>query len=409
MVILPLILPFKCAAAVLCAQVFIATLAMLQPTCSAVPPSTNTKRRCSPAQLNHRTGLKDYDVQITGKNRRFVLYMPRYFREVAPVPLWLVAPGTFNGPRKQIAMSEMVNYAEHQQFAFAALKGDEDLMNVVLRARDKPGRPDDVAYTAAVINASRQNACIDAARIYCAGYSRGARFCARLASELSEQIAAIAAISGIRFPLPNNATRPVPILAFHGTKDPVNPYKGHGNPEYWDESVQDAISQWVQFNGCTRNTSYTLGPRVVAQRHSACRGHADVELVKIEGGGHVWPGSDFNWEKELGYVTQEVDASRLVGAFFAEHPLPDGHIPVPTPAPGGDVSVPRPAPGSVDAGLQGRAGRGGISSGGSSNHTSNGRKYLDESVSAKNSKDHIDNTQAMADDTEVMAYLSRIY
>jgi len=405
----------------LCVQMLIVTLAMMRHTCSSTPPSTNTKGRCSRAQLDHKTGLKDYDVQVTGNTRRFVLYMPSYFREVAPVPLWLVAPGTFNGPRKQIAMSEMVNYAEQRQFAFAALKGDEDLMNVVLRGREKPSRPDDVAYTAAVINASQRNACIDAARIYCAGYSRGARFCARLASELSEQIAAIASISGIRFPKPNNATRPVPILAFHGTKDPINPYNGHGNPEYWDESVQDAISRWVKFNGCRRNISYTLGPRVVAQRHSECRGHADVQLVKIEGGGHVWPGSNFSWEKNLGHVTREIDANRLIGAFFAEHPLPDSHVPVPTPATGGNVSVPTPAqggnvsvttpaPGGVGAGLHSRAGWGGSSSvGGSSNRSSNGRRYLDESVSHKNTRGHAVSAEAMAEDNGVMAYLTRTY
>merc|ERR1740123_1432870 len=99
-VLLPM-LPFKGAARVLCAHVSVATLAMLQLTGSStptVPPSPSTKERCSSAQLDHKTGLKDYDVHINGQTRRFTLYMPRYFREVAPVPLWLVAPGAFNGP-----------------------------------------------------------------------------------------------------------------------------------------------------------------------------------------------------------------------------------------------------------------------------------------------------------------------
>ncbi|KAJ1616736.1 hypothetical protein T492DRAFT_527490 [Pavlovales sp. CCMP2436] len=65
--------------------------------------------------------------------------------------------------------------------------------------------------------------CLDASRVYATGISRGGRFASRLASEMSDIIAAVGIVSGIRYPTPNNATRPVPIIAFHGTADPINP------------------------------------------------------------------------------------------------------------------------------------------------------------------------------------------
>jgi hypothetical protein len=142
-----------------------------------------------------------------------------------------------------------------------------------------------------------------------------------LASQLSDRIAAVAPVGGIRFPEPNNATRPVPIIAFHGTEDPVNPYGGHGNPEYWDDPVDVAVAKWVRFNRCTRNETRRLSSHVVAERHSDCAGDADVVLVRVEGGGHVWPGSRFNWDAGLGHVTHQINASAMLGQFFAEHPL----------------------------------------------------------------------------------------
>lgn len=172
-----------------------------------------------------------------------------------------------------------------------------------------------------MLDAVCQKLCINKRRIYCTGYSRGARFCSRLASELSDTIAAIAPVGGIRFPRPNNATRPIPIMAFHGTSDPINPYKGHGNPEYWYDSVPKAIEQWVDFNGCKRNETQQLSPSVIAEKHTDCTDGADVVLVKIDYGGHTWPGSRFPFFKGLGSTTHEINASTLMGAFFAEHPM----------------------------------------------------------------------------------------
>lgn len=87
-------------------------------------------------------------------------------------------------------------------------------------------------------------------RVYCTGYSNGGRFCSRLASELSDRIAAIAPVSGLRYPTRNNATRPMPLLAFHGDSDWVNPWDGHG-ATYWALSIQEVALKWAAFNGCS--------------------------------------------------------------------------------------------------------------------------------------------------------------
>eukprot|EP00913_Durusdinium_trenchii_P030746 g28796.t3 len=139
--------------------------------------------------------------------------------------------------------------------------------------------------------------CIDKRRVHCTGYSNGARFCMRLASELSQVIASVAPVSGLRFPTPNQAIRPIPILAFHGDLDQVNPWNGHGEG-YWQSSVPDAMQDWARFNGCRLASGAApaapqfieAGSYAVAS-YSDCNGNATVELLLLHGAGHQWPGA----------------------------------------------------------------------------------------------------------------------
>jgi len=272
-------------------------------------------------------GLHKWQISVNGEKREYLLYKPQNYHGPERMPLWILAPGSYNDPYKQLRMSDMVQAAEQEQFAFVALKGKDNLMNVVLHSQPEPGKADDVAYTRMVLEQVSKHLCIDRRRVFCTGYSRGARFCMRLASELAGVVAAVAPVSGIRYPFPNNATRPMPILAFHGTDDPINPFKGNGNPTYWHSSVPEAVKQWVAFNGCQRHETERVSFRVTKEKYTDCSAGADVILVKIRGGGHTWPGSDFHEEKDhwgpLGFRTRDIDAFDMTWAFFNRHPLND--------------------------------------------------------------------------------------
>ena len=47
-----------------------------------------------------------------------------------------------------------------------------------------------------VLSEVLQLPCLDRRRVHCTGYSNGARFCMRLASEMSDLIASVAPVSG---------------------------------------------------------------------------------------------------------------------------------------------------------------------------------------------------------------------
>jgi hypothetical protein len=81
--------------------------------------------------------------------------------------------------------------------------------------------------------------------------SNGAIMCYRLASELSDRIAAIAPVSGPMGTATCNPKRPVPVMHFHGTDDASAPFKGGKGVSGTDfYSVEHSITAWVKADGC---------------------------------------------------------------------------------------------------------------------------------------------------------------
>uniref|UniRef100_A0A7S4PT37 Feruloyl esterase n=1 Tax=Alexandrium monilatum TaxID=311494 RepID=A0A7S4PT37_9DINO len=241
--------------------------------------------------------------------RPYLLYVPESYFGEEHIPLWIHAPGT------DVAMETVYThnaYLGHRcTIAMVILSGLWHRMSVSLHAQGSHDPwPDDVAYTRAVLQEVMQRVRVDPRRVRCMGFSRGGRFCSRLASELSGFVSAIAAVSGIRFPEPNNATRPVPVIALHGLRDVVNPFKG-GNPPYWGESVMVSVQKWASFNSCMRHVRYMMKADVEVIKYTDCRENADVILIKLLNAGHEWP--------PLGTINARV----AILQFFSDHLGPD--------------------------------------------------------------------------------------
>jgi len=240
------------------------------------------------------------------------------------LPLWLLAPGSSDTSSVFLRMSGVLPHSNERKFALAALQGSHLNLNVASHGQPVPWGPDDVMYTKSVLRDVLKRVDVDMSRIRCVGFSRGGRFCSRLASELSSFISAIAPVSGIRFPEPNNSTRPMPIIAFHGTNDPINPWQGNGNPQYWHEPVLGAVQRWADRNGCVTYKEHEVTSNVIYCMHLDCQDNANVYLVKIRGGGHTWPGTSWTYRPawRYGKVNKDIDANAQIFEFFAQHHRP---------------------------------------------------------------------------------------
>lgn len=293
--------------------------------CAVVPPQhhphdgTTTKEKELPWPA-FKPGQYERFVDSMGVKRRYIMYVPGGYDHSKKAPLWLAFPGTADSPEGMIAQTGMTDYAGKHTIILAALQGIDLSFNVKAHGQAHPDRPDDVKYTEDVLRDVTRLLHVDWQHIHCLGFSRGARMCSRLASELSNHMASIAPVSGLRFPTPNNATRPMPIIAFHGTKDGVNPFYGHGAP-YWTMSIPETIHKWVLHNGCRKFAKEPINSNVVLFKHFNCKGGADVYLAQVAGGGHTWPGS--NKPTTLGFVSHSIAATVDIGNFFRTHPLWD--------------------------------------------------------------------------------------
>ena len=115
----------------------------------------------------------------------------------------------------------------------------------------------------------------------------------------------------------------MPVIAFHGTADPIDPYSGAGQA-YWTYSVPVAAQRWASHEGC--DASATPMPVAGDAQLTAFGGCADggaVELYTIADAGHTWPGGpklSAALLKVLG-PQSSLDANSLIWSFFKAHPL----------------------------------------------------------------------------------------
>merc|ERR550532_3732528 len=123
-----------------------------------------------------------------------------------PLPVMLLTPGSGDEPGPYFKWAGVTNWANKVPFYLVEIIGMMGYnLNVDLGLRPTPGWPDDVAVAKAALQWVDQRLCIDRQRIYCAGMSRGGRFCCMVASELPGIFAAIAPVSGLRYPDQNRA------------------------------------------------------------------------------------------------------------------------------------------------------------------------------------------------------------
>jgi polyhydroxybutyrate depolymerase len=86
----------------------------------------------------------------------------------------------------------------------------------------------DVTFLTQLVSELGRTYCIDSTRVYATGFSGGARMASQLACSAPHTFAAVAPVSGLRLPSRCPKASTIPVISFHGTADPVDPYNGHG-------------------------------------------------------------------------------------------------------------------------------------------------------------------------------------
>lgn len=285
-------------------------------------------------------------LEWESSKRTYNVHVPPTYDARRPTPVVLVYHGGGSNANQWIPFCGLNKTADEKGFIAVYPDGTGKVVEgyQIFGWNGGPRRPgggkpeldrvDDVDFTRAMIDDLEKLVNVDSKRVYATGMSMGGIMVYRLASELSDRIAAIAPIAGPMGTETCSPRRPVSVIHFHGTDDPAVPMtggKGKIDPSGTDfVSVEHSIRAWVKADECVEQpTTIELpnrvddGTKATRTTYRGGKEGSEVVLITIEGGGHTWPGREFGPEmKILGPSSKDISANDMLWEFFEKHPMP---------------------------------------------------------------------------------------
>lgn len=258
-----------------------------------------------------------------GQYRKFNVYRPTVYNGAVAVPLVLNFHGYTSNAAAQQLYTNFGAVADTANFIVVYPEGlllqGQPFWNAGIAAQ-----PDDVAFVDVMITYLLQKYNIDFNRVYSCGMSNGGIMSYYLACNLPNRIAAIASVTGTMF----NAWRPacnpgraLPVMEVHGTGDAIVPYNGDNNFAH----IDTVVKHWVKHNNCSPAPVTFSVPDINVQDNSTAVNYrygngingSAVELYKVSGGSHSWPGA-FPF---ISATNQDFSATVEIWRFFRRYRL----------------------------------------------------------------------------------------
>ncbi|MEM7038534.1 MAG: PHB depolymerase family esterase [Bacteroidota bacterium] len=274
---------------------------------------------CNTAQLitrtfTHNAGIRKYDLEL-----------PSSWQAGDSLPLVLDLHYLGGDARDEDTLTRFFPVADTAGFIICHPWGQGTNWNAGFNAPYTAG-PADVDFIRVVIDSIAAEFGVDRRRVYATGMGQGGFMVHRLACELSDKIAAVAAVGAS---IPDSAAfycannRPVPIMMIHGRADSV--IKWPGEPGLWP-GIDDLVDFWGTRNNCSSAPTITNLPDLVNEgstitsHHYACGGSSEVILYEVINGGSAWPGA-IDSLPNSGIINQDINAAVEIWNFFRRHAI----------------------------------------------------------------------------------------
>ncbi len=260
-------------------------------------------------------------IKIDGEMRQFTMYIPKTINKEKPVALVLNFHGSGMTALEHMFYTEMNTTADKHNFIVVYPQGKNKDWNVGFDMDYDKG-PKDVEFIRQLVEKIKNHYSIDTNAIFATGLSRGGFFTHRLAVEMPKVFAAIASVGA---PIPNEvkerhtSKEKISVLLAHGDADEHVKYSGK---ETKYNSVEETITHWRDHNKSTKEVIKNINPieDETSVNITTYSGDKDVVLVKIENGGHTWPGAnDFNVGFPLGKTTHDISFNDVMWKFFSSN------------------------------------------------------------------------------------------
>lgn len=286
-----------------------------------------------------KAGVYEGSVSVGGLVRTYIVHAPSGYTpdRNKPVPLVLVLHGAGGNASSAARISGFNAKSAQEGFIVVYPNGTGKFRKDVVLTWNAgnccgyavDNRVDDVAFIGAVIDKVQKDHAVDPKRIFVTGLSNGAMMAYKVACELSDKVAAIAAVAGAMNVHECQPRYPVSLMIFHGTADGHVPYQG-GEPKKLferlrkrtDKPVSYAVSFWVRQNGCLPVAEREEVGRVIRETYRGGKDGSEVVVYTIRDEGHTWPGGKKGRYPGADEPTMEISATNLMWEFFKTHPKP---------------------------------------------------------------------------------------
>ncbi len=269
------------------------------------------------------------NIDVNGVNRSYKIYVPAIYSSSNSVPLVFNFHGYTSNNAQQEVYADFRGIADTANFIIVhpqglVMNGNTGWNNFSTVASAQG----DLDFVEKMITQITAQYNINQNRIYSTGMSNGGFMSYDLACFMSARFAAIASVTGGMIPLHKNAcqaSHPTPVMEIHGTADDVVSYNG---ATVGSMPVDSLVKFWVNFNNCNATPTFTAVPNISTSDNCTAEHYvysggthgATVELFKIIGGGHNWPGAPISIN---GNTNMDINASKEIWRFFSQYKLND--------------------------------------------------------------------------------------
>uniref|UniRef100_UPI003216B4A5 alpha/beta hydrolase family esterase n=1 Tax=uncultured Draconibacterium sp. TaxID=1573823 RepID=UPI003216B4A5 len=278
-------------------------------------------------------------ITVDGRERYYELFVPQNYTERGKLPVVFVFHGGGGTAKGMIRHTKghFNKLANRDGFIVVYPNGFEKGWNDGARDSITVARRlniNDVAFFEEMLNDLTIKFPIDIENVFACGISNGGFMVQRLAYELPERIKGVAVVAAnlsvvqSREPIPQ---KPVSVLFICGTKDPLVPYNGGYVTVFRQKrgkvlSVKESIEIWKNTNGCYKKAKVFSFPDQTPT--DGCNAIKTVWLneknpeikvidIRIENGGHTWPGTKPYLPKRIiGNTNGDFNGCDEIWSFF---------------------------------------------------------------------------------------------
>jgi polyhydroxybutyrate depolymerase len=249
-----------------------------------------------------KAGDMNKTIQVGGQSRTYVLHVPAKYDGSRPAPLVVdFHPLGGSGP------------SERSGSPYPAQTDPEGVVMAFPSGLSGPSggawnvgpccvaNVDDVAFARALVADVEKTACIDTKRVYAVGFSMGGGMSHYVACHAADVFAAVAPAA---FDLMKEnqdgcqPARPITVISFRGTADPLVPYAGGASSVVPGMPVtflgaKGTMDKWAQLDQCTGSASAADANN--CSTYSSCKDGVQVTLCTKQGGGHEPGNASVGW------------------------------------------------------------------------------------------------------------------